>query len=175
MAATKNCISNGDALPATTRLPIISMLIPNAATSGSIAAQPSAAKFGRNTTSTPAKATSEAIAVSRRNGSPRNIAARKAVTIGLVKVIEAAVASGMTKMAEKNPAVAKAKPAPRSNCTLGCGILKPDGPCLTSNNAPNPIAPIANRRLATAVGAHNPAIVFTTTSPSESTAKPASA
>ena len=74
---------------------MISSDMPIAANSGSTAAGPIAAKLGRSTTSTPAKATRLAIQVWRRIGSPISAAASSAVTIGLVKEIAVASAIGM--------------------------------------------------------------------------------
>lgn len=140
--ATKNCISNGEPVPATARLPIIMNAMLIAAASGSNATQPSSITLGRMINNTPPKATKMAIHFVAWVRSCRNIALKIAVIMGLVKPMAVASANGMRKIDEKKQMVAVATENPRNNCNLGMGIAKPYRPSFSNSKAPRPMAPI---------------------------------
>lgn len=140
--ATKNCMSNGEPVPATARLPIIMNAMLIAATSGSNATQPSSVTLGRMINSTPPKATKMATHFVAWIRSWRKIALKIAVIMGLVKPMAVASAKGIRKIDEKKQMVATATENPRNHCNLGMGIAKPRHPSFRNNKVPSPMAPI---------------------------------
>ena len=52
------------------------------------------------------------------------------------------LASGMKKIAEKNPSVARPTAAPRISCTLGCGIRNAPAPSRACSSPASAMAPM---------------------------------